>query len=78
MADNNDESVTIDERTRRLARLIYDGLEKDGWGNIDPAFFGIIADSDNTPINAENVGEEDLSSVISLAKILQQAAGERS
>lgn len=33
------------QRARRLAALIYDGLDDDAWGDIDPLLFDAIGDA---------------------------------
>lgn len=30
--------------TQRLAAILFEELEKDGWGDIDPTLFGLVAD----------------------------------
>lgn len=41
---------------RKLAGLLFEEFEKDGWGDIDPILFGLVADGKT---HGEDTDDED-------------------
>ncbi len=58
---------------RELAAILFEELERDAWGDVDPIYFGMIADGLDTPKDPDDCDPEAVERAQALREVLDRA-----